>query len=236
MADTFTATLNLCKPEIDASAETWGQKLNADLDLLDQFAATMNAFVAANDSHINGIINSVFPRGVIVAWSGGADAVPVGWLLCDGANGTPDLADRFILGAPLSRPNWGAGGGFSYNAVTDAQGTHAHGGSTQGFALTTWEMPTHRHGGNTDAQGNHDHAYSAIVGGGGGQIGTGGTPAQGATPRTSIDGNHAHNIVTDYQGNGQPHYHGVWPDGSHQHNVNVSVVPPYFSLAYIMKA
>jgi microcystin-dependent protein len=32
-------------------------------------------------------------------WSGAVDAVPEGWLLCDGENGTPDLRDRFIVGA-----------------------------------------------------------------------------------------------------------------------------------------
>ena len=52
MADTFTAELNLCKPEIDQSAETWGQKLNSDLDILDQFAATTNAFIDAAPGNV----------------------------------------------------------------------------------------------------------------------------------------------------------------------------------------
>jgi hypothetical protein len=38
------------------------------------------------------------PRGVIVMWSGELDAIPSGWALCDGSNGTPDLRNRFVLG------------------------------------------------------------------------------------------------------------------------------------------
>jgi microcystin-dependent protein len=39
------------------------------------------------------------PTGGIIIWSGSTGSVPSGWLLCDGTNGTPDLRDRFIIGA-----------------------------------------------------------------------------------------------------------------------------------------
>jgi microcystin-dependent protein len=39
------------------------------------------------------------PTGSILLWSGSTGSVPAGWLLCDGTSGTPDLRDRFIIGA-----------------------------------------------------------------------------------------------------------------------------------------
>jgi hypothetical protein len=39
------------------------------------------------------------PAGVIVLWSGSIGSIPAGWVLCNGNNGTPDLRDRFIVGA-----------------------------------------------------------------------------------------------------------------------------------------
>ena len=39
------------------------------------------------------------PAGVIVLWSGSIGSIPSGWVLCNGSNGTPDLRNRFIVGA-----------------------------------------------------------------------------------------------------------------------------------------
>lgn len=45
------------------------------------------------------IVAAGVPSGAIVMWSGAIADIPAGWLLCDGNNGTPDLRDRFIVGA-----------------------------------------------------------------------------------------------------------------------------------------
>jgi len=39
------------------------------------------------------------PIGSITLWHGAIVDIPGGWLLCDGNNGTPDLTDRFVIGA-----------------------------------------------------------------------------------------------------------------------------------------
>ena len=44
-------------------------------------------------------LEEVVPSGFIGMWSGSASTIPTGWALCDGTNGTPNLTDRFVLGA-----------------------------------------------------------------------------------------------------------------------------------------
>lgn len=50
------------------------------------------------------------PTGCIVMWSGAADNVPEGFALCNGENGTPDLRDRFVVGAGNTYEVGAAGG------------------------------------------------------------------------------------------------------------------------------
>lgn len=39
------------------------------------------------------------PAGGILLWSGSIGSIPAGYVLCNGSNGTPDLRDRFVVGA-----------------------------------------------------------------------------------------------------------------------------------------
>jgi hypothetical protein len=42
---------------------------------------------------------NAFVAGMIMLWSGSSATIPTGWLLCDGSNSTPDLRNRFVVGA-----------------------------------------------------------------------------------------------------------------------------------------
>jgi hypothetical protein len=42
---------------------------------------------------------NTFVAGMIMLWSGSSASIPSGWLLCDGSSSTPDLRNRFVVGA-----------------------------------------------------------------------------------------------------------------------------------------
>lgn len=81
-----------------------------------------------------GVAEAVFsvPSGGIIIWSGAQAAIPSGWFLCNGANGTPDLRDRFVVGAGSSYAVAASGG--SKDAIVVS---HTH------TAIVT--DPGHRH-------------------------------------------------------------------------------------------
>jgi len=66
------------------------------------------------------------PVGGIIMWSGAANQIPDGWALCNGSNGTPDLRNRFIVGA---------GGEYSVGGT----------GGEKSVTLTAAQMPSHTH-------------------------------------------------------------------------------------------
>ena len=63
---------------------------------------------------------------MILAWSGSPSDVPVGWALCDGSNGTPDLRGRFILGNSSSFPMKTTGGEVSHVLTINEMPKHTH--------------------------------------------------------------------------------------------------------------
>jgi len=73
---------------------------------------------------------SAIPSGGIIIWSGSSASIPTGWLLCNGSSGTPDLRNRFVVGAGSTYAVGATGGSADAivvshtHTVTDPGHTH----------------------------------------------------------------------------------------------------------------
>ena len=63
--------------------------------------------------------------GMIVPFEGAIVNIPSGWTLCDGTNGTPDLQDKFIVGAGDTYNPGITGGAINHNHLFTGDG-HTH--------------------------------------------------------------------------------------------------------------
>lgn len=80
-------------------------------------------------TEINGLEIDSIPSGVVVSWYGDKANVPSGWAICDGTNGTPDLRDRFIVGAGNSYSLKATGGANTVSLTANQNGPHSHSGT-----------------------------------------------------------------------------------------------------------
>ncbi|MGV0755864.1 phage baseplate protein [Empedobacter brevis] len=169
--------------------------------------------------------NRLVHPGFIQDYYGDINKIPYGWVLCDGANGTPDLRGMFVVGYDNRDTE--------YNAIGKT-------GGTKEVALNVNQMPLHKHNGFTAAVGDHQHfvAGGSYVDDGkndgvdqyntlhvrGDQQGNGhryqlhGTNLSATLGKTSTSGSHSHTFETNETGGNQAHENR----------------PPFYVLAKIM--
>lgn len=152
-----------------------------DITLTGVVSGTIN-FDGSENATINTTYTEFpFPSGGIIMWSGLITAIPDGWLLCDGLNGTPNLVDRFIVGA---------GGAYIEGAT---------GGSADAVNVE------HTHTASTNTTGSHTHTIN--LGEGGGWSYPSGGVAQRSlnsttqtTDASNSAGDHSHTVTVDSSG------------------------------------
>ena len=146
---------------------------------------------------------------------------PSGWAICNGQNGTPDLRNRFIVGAGNSY-NVGVTGGFDSVSLSESQiPSHTHSFSGSG---------SHSHGIN-DPSHTHNLLYDhGSFGGSSGAV----TPRSGNTPVTPGISGRVSSSTTGISVNSQSvtisgNTGGTGGGQAHENR------PPYYALMFIMK-
>ena len=98
--------------------------------------------ISGNGSGLSGI--EAFVTGMIILWSGAADAIPTGFLLCNGQNNTPDLRGKFVVG---------------YSDTDNDYDVNDTGGSKDN-TLSESQLPSHNHSASSSVNDpGHHHEY-----------------------------------------------------------------------------
>ena len=168
-------------------------------------SAGTNTTQVATTAFVQTALSAAFSTGMIMMWSGTIATIPTGWVLCNGSNSTPDLRNRFIIGAHSDSA------GVAYSTVT--------GSNTQTGGTKDAINVSHTH---TITDAGHSHTETGQVsttqfsyqGGGSGNPGIGIPLSANGTTTTSTTG-----ITIDSAGS----------SGTNQN------LPPYYALAFIMK-
>jgi len=114
-----------------------------------------------------------FSAGMIMLWSGSTGSIPSGWVLCDGTNSTPDLRDRFVVGAGSTYAVDATGGSADATLVS-----HNH------TATSTVTDPGHNH--SVPNSGSQNNSFDSGTTVGNDVTGTSGSATTGITVSTSI--------------------------------------------------
>jgi len=178
-----------------------------------------NTTQIASTAFVATAVAAVFPSGGIIIWSGSSASIPSGWVLCNGSNSTPDLRDRFVVGAGSTYAVGATGGSkdaivvshtHSLTATTGSGGSHSHyvtNGESFGNDGTSSAEETINL---ADGLGGNMNQYILT---------TSNNTADFARSSTIADHTHSISGTTDSA-------------GSSGTNANL---PPYYALCYIMK-
>jgi hypothetical protein len=152
------------------------------------------------------VIANAVPSGLISMWSGTIASIPSGWVLCNGSNSTPDLRNRFIIGAHSDTA------GVAYTTVTGSN--TQTGGSKDAINVSHTHTAT-----STVTDPGHNHTYFGGV-------------LEGAQNDAPTDDRIGESSNTGTSTTGITVATSISTEGSSGTNANLA---PYYALAYIMK-
>ncbi|PCH69384.1 MAG: hypothetical protein COC06_07500 [Bacteroidales bacterium] len=181
------------------------------------------------------------PTGLISMWSG--ENLPDGWALCDGTNDTPNLQNRFIMGASNESPIGTTGGAKEVTLATDQMPKHAHATDVESAGSHGHSMGSsgsHNHpfknyyfaedNDHDDGRSGSSYGYEHIEEGiGSGDFDRNNNRVYYKNMNTSSAGSHSHSV-----NNAGKHSHNViiGEKGGNKAHENR---PPFYALAFIIK-
>lgn len=160
-------------------------------------------------------INTAMPSGGIILWSGSIASIPSGWNLCNGSSSTPDLRDRFIVGAGTTYAVGNTGGATTINIQhSHTVNSHQHTGVDHLHYIDYYTY-------NDPSASDYDDTFEA-------------GNEEDVSPAGS---NHRHHITTYTQGADRSLTTGAASPGTNNALLTTqSILPPYYALAWIMKS
>jgi hypothetical protein len=180
-------------------------KISSNLNMNNTRVYNMNGPTAATDAATKGYVDGAIPIGGIIMWSGVLSTIPSNWKLCNGFFGTPDLRNRFIIGA--------TGADANRTPLTNVEGYDTIFGGTKDAVVVA-----HNHTASSSTEnampGLTEIGYTNSGGGNFQRIRVGEVAYYAAT-----SGVHSHAITVNQFGE----------SGTNKN------LPPYVALAYIMR-
>nr|DAQ55496.1 MAG TPA: Baseplate structural protein [Caudoviricetes sp.] len=246
LTDFVNTTVTNLRKELTDAMNALDQKLTDALANLQKEVAEVIAAIRQEMIELKVYVLSLFdhrpefPVGYISAYYGKLDAsnthpiindeIYLDWYVCDGRNGTPDLRDRFIIGA---------NGNFGNSSGTKS---HNHnisvsiGGSIRGTTLTTSNLPPHTHRFSDRHTGVGAMTSDKWPGAGRTPVVSGVWVTKGdCTISTAMNYTYGdltyHSTDSIGSGTSHTHDHSLYGTGS---SGNTSNIPPCIALHYIM--
>jgi len=216
-------------------------ELNHSSGLTDNIQAQLNTLT----SLIASTSTDTVPIGGIIMYSGAFSAIPLNYRLCNGANGTPNMTDKFAYGTNTESELENTGGSadavvVSHTHTSNSSGNHSHASagnhshasagdhghpSAGSHSHTAQSNGSHSHpadGGHTHSvstDGNHRHTIAAKFELSASDSNTGMLETNVGTSYTGYAGSHTHSVTggSHTHGSAGAHTHSTDSQGSHTH-------------------
>lgn len=235
---------------------------SAGANMIATFFGTTGKLIADSGFSISNVVDTSYsglvPVGGIIMWSGTVAAIPTNWHLCDGTASTPDLRDKFIVGA--KQDDGGAAKTNLTGSLTQSGGSVSHHHADHAVTQPSAHSTLSHSGAGVGDHAAHTHNVTSNVAVADHAATNTGAASAGATQRgtsastltlaahTHQVGAYTHAVTNNAVTSGDPSAtltHSVMQPSAHSISAHsgaavdahdtLSSPQPYYALAFIMR-